>query len=154
VDVRTTRGTHDLDVEADGYTPSKSPVIVQGERAPNVDLSLQPVGVRRSTKAEDRRTLGWLFVAGGGVAAAVSVYSGVEALNLAHAYNTRGDASYQDAATKARGITFRTSADIALLVALGLGATGTYFLLAATPGTGPQARLLLGPGFGGVAGEF
>ena len=84
----------------------------------------------------------------------MGVYAGVEAVSLAHAYNTVGSGSYQDQATKARGITFRTSADIALLVALGLAGTGTYFLLAAPVARGGQARVVLGPGFGGIAGSF
>lgn len=154
VDVRTTRGSHDLAVDADGFTPSRSTVVVAGERAPNVDLSLSAAGAPVKTRAEDRRTLAWFLLAGSGVAAAVGVYAGVEALTLSHAYNTAGSGSYQDQATKARGITFRTSADIAFLVALGLAGTGTYFLLAAPASKGAQARVVLGPGFGGIAGTF
>ena len=58
VDVRTTRGTHDSAVDADGFTPSRSTVVVAGERAPNVDLALSAAGAPVKTKAEDRRTLG------------------------------------------------------------------------------------------------
>lgn len=153
VDVRTTRGAHDLAVEADGYSPAKSTVDVEAERAPNVDLQLSPVGVVQPAPSNGRKTLGWLLVGGGAMAAAFGTYAGIEAISLANAYNTKGNPSNGDPGTKSRGIAFRTSADIAFLGAIGLGGFGLYFLL--TPPAAPaRAGMVLAPGFGGIAGVF
>lgn len=155
VDVRTTRGSHDLYVDADGYTPLDRPIVVAAERAPNVDITLAPRGVSiGTTTAGGRKTLGFFLVGGGGVAAAVGIFAGIEATTLAHAYNTPDSGSYQDQGTKSRGVTFRTSADVAFLSALALGGAGAYFLLTSPAPATPQARVVLGPGFGAISGSF
>jgi hypothetical protein len=153
--VRTTRGSHDLYVDADGYTPLDRPVLVAAERAPNVDVTLAARGVSiGTTTTGGRKTLGLFLAGGGAVAAAVGIFAGIEALTLAHAYNTPDSGSYQDQGTKSRGITFRTSADVAFVGALVLGGAGAYFLLTAPSSKAPQARVVLGPGFGAIAGSF
>jgi tetratricopeptide (TPR) repeat protein len=164
VDVRTTRGVHGLSLEADAYEPATSKVDVEAERAPNVDLSLTPVGAPATAPgarpADRRRTLGGFLLGGGIVAAAVGVYAGAQAISLANQYNTKSNTNYQDPATKARGVTFRTSADVAFVAALAMGGVGLYFLFAPPPplasssSSAPQAGLVLGPGFGGIAGSF
>jgi hypothetical protein len=155
VEVRTTRGSHDLYVDADGYTPLDRPVVVAAERAPNVDVTLAPRGVSIATTTPGgRKTLGLFLAGGGAVAAAVGIFAGVEAASLAHDYNTPGSGSYQDPGTKSRGITFRTSADVAFVAALALGGAGAYFLLTSPAPAVPQARVVLGPGFGAISGTF
>ena len=155
VDVRTTRGTHELDCEADGYATIHRSVVVAAERAPNVDLTLAGGQVvARVAPGEGRRTAGWFLVGGGVVAAGIGIFSGFTAESLAHGYNTRGDSAYQDPATKARGIVFRTSADVAFLGALALGGAGVYFLLTPTDSAAAQASVVLAPGYGGIAGQF
>ena len=154
VDVRTTRGNHSLDCEADGYAAVHRPVVVATERAPNVDLTLVAQGVARVAPGEGRRTAGWFLVGGGVMAAGIGIFAGLEAESLAHGYDTQGSGSYQDPATKARGLVFRTSADVAFLGALALGGVGAYFLLTPPSSAGAQAHVVLVPGFGGFAGEF
>jgi hypothetical protein len=155
VDVRTTRGTHQLDCEADGYAGIHQSVVVAAERAPNVDLTLTAgPGPARVAPGEGRRTAGWFLVGGGVMAAGIGIFAGLTAESLAHGYNTVGSGSYQDAATKARGIVFRTSADVAFIGALALGGVGVYFLLTPADSGAAQARVVLAPGFGGVAGSF
>jgi hypothetical protein len=159
IDVRTTRGAHDLYVDADGYTPVDQQVVVAAERAPNLDLTLAATGRPRATEGEGRRTLGWFLVGGAGLAAGIGIYAGVEAESLAHGYDTPGSGSYQDASTKARGLVFRTSADVAFASALLLGGVGAYLLLSKPATTAqaplaPRASVVVGPGFGGVAGVF
>jgi hypothetical protein len=155
VDVRTTRGTHELDCEADGYAPTRRTIVVAAERAPNVDLTLAGEGAAaRASTGDGRRTAGWLLVGGGVVAAGIGIFAGLTAVSLAHDYNTSGNSSYQDASTKARGIVFRTSADIAFLGALALGGAGVYFLLTPAEAGAAQASVVLAPGFGGIAGRF
>ncbi len=88
------------------------------------------------------------------MAAGIGAFSGLTAISLAHQYNTSGNGSYQDPSTKARGIVFRTSADVAFLGALALGGGGVYLLLTSAEPAAAQAGLVLGPGFGGLAGTF
>jgi hypothetical protein len=157
VDVRTTRGVHGLSLEADGSEPATSKVDVEAERAPNVDLSLTPVGAPtpHAKPADSRQTLGGFLLGGGIVAAGVGVYAGAQAISLANQYNTKGNTAYQHPDVKARGITFRTSADVAFVAALALGGVGLYFLFAPpAASTGAHAGLVVGPSFGGVAGAF
>ena len=155
VDVRTTRGTHELDCEADGYAPIHQSVVVAAERAPNVDLTLGGGQVPAPVATgEGRRTAGWFLVGGGVMAAGIGIFAGLTAISLANGYNTKGTSSYQNPATKARGIVFRTSADVAFLGALGLGGAGLYFLLTPSDSAAPQAGVVLAPGFGGIAGRF
>jgi hypothetical protein len=155
IDVRTTRGTHDLALEADGYAPLERSIAVASERAPNLDVTLVPRGaVQGVPAAEGQRTLGWFLLGGGVIAAGVGVFAGLEAESLAHGYNTPNSGSYQDPSTKSRGLVFRTSADVAFVGALGLGAAGAYFLLTKPSPATPQARVVLGPGFGAIGGTF
>ncbi|HEX8795626.1 MAG TPA: tetratricopeptide repeat protein [Polyangiaceae bacterium] len=156
VDVRTTRGTHALRVDADGYTPYSKKLEVVGEKAPDVDVSLQPIGQAPPPQhpGEGRRIAGWFLVAGAGVAAVVGTVAGFEAMSLANEYNNPTDTQhFQDQGTKASGITFRTSADIAFLGALALGGAGAYLLLTAPDAQAAQARLVVGP-WSGIAGSF
>lgn len=155
VDVRTTRGTHALRVEADGYTPYDRKLDVAGEKAPDVDVSLQPVGQAppATQPGEGRKIGGWFLVAGAGVAAVVGAVAGFEAISLANEYNTPGSGHTGDPGTKASGITFRTSADIAFLAALAMGGAGAYLLLTAPDAQAAQARLVVGP-WSGIAGSF
>jgi hypothetical protein len=153
VDVRTTRGSHALRVNADGYESYKKTVDVSGEKGPDVDVSLRALGEAPAVKpGEGQRTAGWFFVAGAGVAAVVGAVAGFEAISLANEYNNPGP-NFQRLGTKASGITFRTSADIAFLGALALGGVGAYLLLTAPDTQGTQAGLVVGP-WSGLAGSF
>ena len=155
VDVRTTRGSHDLVVEAEGYAAIDRQIVVMSERAPNVNITLRLAGaeVPRSSSGGTERTVGWLLVGGGIVAAAIGTYAGLQAISLANNYNTPGSGSYQVASTKAHGLVFRTSADVSFLCALGLAGTGAYFLLTAP--TSPVAvQAVVGPGSAGLAATF
>lgn len=156
VDVRTTRGAHALRVDADGYASYGKTLNIAGEKGPDVDLSLRPAGEPPPPPAnpgEGRRIGGWFLVAGAGVAAVVGTVAGFEAISLANEYNTLGETNFQKPGTKASGLVFRTSADIAFLAALGMGGAGAYLLLTAPDAQSPQARLLVGP-WTGIAGSF
>jgi tetratricopeptide (TPR) repeat protein len=158
VEVRTTRGSHDLHVAADGFPPVDRVVDVAGERAPDVDIALSaqrkgPQPTPPPSPGDGQRTAGWFLVGGAIVAAGVAVYAGSQAISLANEYNTAGSEHFQDPSTKASGIVFRTSADIALLGALALGGVGAYFLLTASDAAPAQAGLVVGP-WTGIAGSF
>ncbi len=156
VDVRTTRGTHALRVDADGYAPYAKKLDVAGEKGPDVDVALRPAGETPAAPAqpgEGRRIGGWFLVAGAGVAAVVGTVFGVYVVSLANEYNTAGSGPYQDQGTKASGITFRTSADLAFIAALAMGGAGAYLLLTVPDAQPAQARLVVGP-WSGIAGSF
>jgi hypothetical protein len=157
VDVRATRGSHDLHVEADGYVPIDRTIVVGSAHAPDVDISLTPANVASAAAPAPldlRRTAGWFLLGAGVVAAGVGLYSGIEAVSQANAYNTPGSGSFQDPGTKQRGLTFRTAADVAFVGAVALGGVGVYFLLSRPAPTATHASVVVGPGWAGMAGRF
>ena len=154
VELRTTRGAHDLRVAAEGFAPVGRVIEVPGERGPDVDVSLRvgPPGAQ-VPPLDGGRVAGWFLVGGGVVALGVGVYTGLQAQFLAGEYNSPGDAHFQDPATKASGLVFRTSTDVALLTAAALGGLGAYLLLTLPAPPGAQAGVVLGP-WSGLAGLF
>ncbi len=153
VDVRATRGAHALYVEAQGYPPLARSIDLATERGPDVDIVLSARGESHPAPDGSRRIAGWYFVGAGVVAAGVGTFAGLRAQSLASDYNTPGSGHFQDASTKASGIVFRTSADVAWLGALALGGVGAYLLLTPSAGSGAQARVVVGP-WTGLAGVF
>jgi hypothetical protein len=157
VDVRTTRGAHVLRVDADGFAPYGKTLDIAGEKGPDVNVSLRPLGEAPAPThpGEGQRIAGWFLVAGAGVAAVVGAVAGFEAVSLANEYNTNSpdNQNFQSKGTKASGITFRTSADVAFIGALVLGGVGAYLLLTAPDTQAAQARLVVGP-WSGIAGSF
>jgi len=154
VDVRTTRGTHDLHVAAEGFPPADRVVDVEADRAPDVDIRLAVSGeAPPPAPGDSQRIVGWFLVGGGVVLAGVGLYAGVQAQSLANEYNQSGSGHFQDQGTKASGIVFRTAADISFVGALALAGVGTYFLLTAPAAPGAQAGLVIGP-WSGIAGSF
>lgn len=164
VDVRATRGTHELVAEAAGFARVVRTIAVSDDRAPDVDLSLSAEGEGRHAPGQGQRTIAWFLIGGGAVAAAVGVYAGLRARSLADDYNTPGSGSFQDPSTRAKGTTFRTSADVAWVSALALAGGGVYLMLAAsgpsaslaTPSAGAASKtgLVVRAGWAGIAGTF
>jgi hypothetical protein len=154
VELRTTRGSHDLHVAADGFTADDRVVQVPDARGQDVDVRLQsdkPAPDQPQPKSPS--VAGWFFLGGGVVAAGIGAYTGVQAQDLANQYNTRGNANFQNPSTKASGLVFRTSTDVAFVGALALGGIGAYLLLRPASPSAGQAGLVLGP-WSGVAGSF
>ena len=143
VDVRTTRGTHDARTSRPTATrPSHQPVVVASERAPERRPHAGAAG-RRARVARGRAST----PRGGSSSAAASWRRASASSRASRPSRWRtgttpsAAARYQDPATKARGIVFRTSADVAFLGALALGGVGAYFLLTpGGPGGGPGQR--------------
>jgi hypothetical protein len=154
VDVRTTRGPHDLHVAAEGFTPVDRVVQVDADRGPDVDVRLSTGhGEPPPASMDGRSVAGWFLVGGGVIALGVGAYAGVQAQTLANQYNTPGNDHFQDQSTKSSGLVFRTSADVAFVSALVLGGLGTYFLLTPSSPSGVQAGVVVGP-WSGIAGSF
>jgi hypothetical protein len=154
VDVRTTRGAHDLHVAAEGFVSVDRAVQLDADRAPDVDVSLAAgVDVPVEKPMDVRSIVGWSLVGVGVLGLGIGAYCGVQAQTLANEYNTAGNAHFQDPSTKSSGITFRTTADLSFVVALAGAGVGTYLLLTPSKPTEPQAKLVVGP-WTGLAGSF
>jgi hypothetical protein len=154
VDVRTTRGSHDLHVVAEGFPPANRVVEVDADHAPDVDVRLtQGHEAPEPTSTDTRSIVGWVLVGVGAVAVGVGAYAGVQAQTLAGEYNTPNTVHFQDPSIKSSGITFRTSADVAFASAIVLGGVGAYLLLTPSSPSGSQTGLVLGP-WSGIAGSF
>ena len=154
VDVRTTRGSHDLHVAAEGFAPVDKVVQVDADRGPDVDVRLsQGHEAPVATGPDTRSIVGWVFVGAGVVGLGVGAYAGVQAQTLAGEYNTKGNSLYQDPSTKHSGQTFANVADVAFAATLVFGGLGTYLLLTPSSPSSAQARVVVGP-WSGIAGSF
>ena len=152
-------GPGQLHVEAEGYAPFDREVVVAHEPAAPIEVRLvrtAPLtGAAGGTGAASahRRTIGWSLVGAAAAATAIGAVAGVEALALAHHNDTPGSPGYQASSTKSQGIAWRTSADVLFVAAIGLAATGTYFLV--TPAGGSHdVSLVVGPLVAGLRGTF
>jgi len=154
VDLRTTRGPHDLHVAAEGFTPVDRVVSVDADHGPDIDVRLSHGHEDAAPAPMDGRSVaGWLLVGGGVVALGVGAYTGVQAQTLANEYNTSGNSHFQDPSTKSSGLTFRTAADVCFATTLVLGGLGTYLLLTPSSSGGAQAGVVVGP-WSGIRGSF
>ncbi len=162
-DVRAILGPGQLHVEAEGFLSIDREVLVTKDAPLAIDLemtrapaAIAPRPVPPEPTTERHTTLGWGLIGGGAAVAAVGIIAGVEALSLAHDYDTPGIPGYQQASTRTEGLAWRTSADVLFATALGLGAAGTYFLLKPLPvtTTGTSTSLVVGPGGVGLTGSF
>lgn len=139
-------GPHRIRVEADRHAAQEKSVVAYAAKEVRVDVALAPNAVATTDPeppeeghSTARTVVGWSLA---GLAAGALVTSGVTALHaksLADDYREPGNARFQDPATRDTGITYRTTADVALGVALVVGATATVLLLTDV-GTSKTAR--------------
>lgn len=164
VDVRAAVGSHALHVEADGYAPVDRDVFVESARVGEIDVTLERSRKRGGgggggggdDDGAERATTGWILLGSGAALAGLGLASGFHSKALADQYNTPGSSAYQDSSTRSTGIAFRTTADVAFVLALAAGGVGVYLLATppvAAPGT-RGARFVVGPHFAGVVGGF
>jgi len=154
VDVRAVVGPGELRVAADGYEPVVRQAMIARDQVAVVDVILSPSGAKPpdardrpapAVTPERHATLGWALAGTGALFAVVGSVAGVEAIGLAHDYNTPGSNGYQAPGTRSEGIAWRTSADVLFAVALVTGGIGAYILL--RPMTrGPDLHVAVGPG--------
>lgn len=133
-EVRAKPGRHLVAVEAEGHTTERRDVDVaaKGEAVVSVGLSqVDTAPPKRATEdgVATRTVVGWSLA---GLAGAALITSGITALrakSLADGYSDPASARYQDPGARSEGITFRTTADVMLGVALLSGATAAILLL-------------------------
>ena len=124
--VRVAAGEHTLRIEADGCKTRLVPLTLRPRELRALEVALAP------TATDDGRSLrraGYGFTAGSGLLAIAGGASGLFALDAAHRYSTPGEPDYQSAQLKSSGLFFRTAADISLLGAVALAATGITLVI-------------------------
>jgi hypothetical protein len=129
-EARAKPGRHALKVEADGFIAERRDVEVVAKGEAVVTLSLASVAAKKPIEsgAETRAIVGWSLA---GLSAAALVTSGVTALrakSLADGYADRASPRFQDPGVRSEGITFRTTADVALSFAVLSGAAAVVLL--------------------------
>lgn len=137
-EARLKAGKHTLAVEAEGFAPNQRAVDVaaKSDAEVRVTLAAKDAGggkvIAPAPGHDDgpttRKIVGWSL---GGVAGAALVVSGVMALRAMSLSSDYGDASkpsFQDPDVKSEGITFRTGADVSLVIALLAGAGAVVLL--------------------------
>jgi len=145
VDIRAVVGPAELRVDAEGYAPSARQVVVEHESPAEADVTLLPLEPGRGVGArEPAPVVGWTLAAAAVAAAAVGTVAGLEAIGLAHDYDTPGAAGYQDHSTRERGVAWRTSADALFAAAILAGGAGAYLIVRPRP-RGPDVRAFFGP---------
>lgn len=151
VDVRAATGAHTLHVEADGYAAQDMPLDVDEVDVNTLELTLspQPAQTEDRHRGDMQRTAGWVLVGSGAAIAGFGIFSGVFAITEANAYNTAGDAHFQDQSTRATGITFRTLADVSLVTAVLAAGAGVVLVL-----TAPKVKVSAGATGLWLSGSF
>lgn len=140
LDVRAVVGPAQIKVTANGCVPVTRDVTVGRDQVVLADIVLSPSapgspdGPRGTPFASDRHALvGFGLLGAGGLFALVGTVAGVEAISLAHDFNTPGSGHYQEPSTRGEGIAWRTSADVLLGTALVTAGVGAYILLRPLP---------------------
>lgn len=127
---RVVAGAHVLEAVAEGYVPQRREIEVPAKRETEVTLTMAPV-VRQGEDPRGtpvRAIAGWSAAGLAGVALVTSGLAALRASSLADDYADRGSPRFQDPDTRSEGIAFRTTADVALGVAI-LSATAAVVLL-------------------------
>lgn len=131
-EVRAKPGYHAVAVEAEGFTSERREVQVSARAEAVVTIALPRVDLAKppaETGPQPRAIVGWSLA---GLAGAALITSGITALRaktLSNEYGDPSSAHFQDPSARSEGITFRTSADVALSVALLSGAAAVVLLL-------------------------
>jgi len=162
-EVRTTVGSHDLHLEAEGYQTADERIIVTRDRDTVRQVALfaaarapapAPAPVARKPappESNERAVVGWTLVGVGGAGLAVGAFAGLRATSLASTYNHE---TPRDPADRRAGIAYRTLADVAFGLGVLSAGLGGYLLWMAPPPSSGAVGVVIGPAFGGVRGGF
>jgi len=156
-DVRAAVGPAELRAEAPGLPPVVRQVVIERDGIVTVDLTLSPVEAPPPPPVTAvRRTpvLAFGLFGAAGVVAVVGTVAGVEALTLAHDYNTAGQPDYQVASVKDRGVAWRTGADVLFVTAGVTAAAGVYFLFRSLGRANVDVHTAFGPTSCSLAVDF
>ncbi len=154
VDVRAVVGPATLRVEADGHAPVVQQVVVAHDDNPPLDVVLPRSALVHAggEGGAGGRTLAWGLLGGAAAAVVVGTVAGIEAITLAHDYNSASSPEFQSASTRSEGVAWRTTSDVAFATALVAGGAGIYFFV--RPLGGARAQAEVGPRYCGVKLRF
>ncbi len=135
-EARMKAGKHTVVVEADGFISVDRVVELPPKGEAEVKVALLARDAPVATKAvpqgatgpSTRTIVGWSLAGTAGVALVASGVMAVRALSLSSDYETPGSASFQQPDVKDDGVTMRTGADVAFVVALLAGAGAVVLL--------------------------
>jgi hypothetical protein len=130
-EVRAKPGYHAVAVDAEGFTSERREVQVTARGEAVVTIALPRIDTAKppaETGPQPRAIVGWSLA---GLAGAALITSGITALRaktLSNEYGDPSSAHFQDPSARSEGIMFRTSADVALSVALLSGVAAVVLL--------------------------
>lgn len=147
-EVRLTLGAHRVHAEAGGHASEERSFAVGSDPVgAQLGVDLEPEPEPDVHQGPTSRQLVAFSLLGAGTASlGLGIFAGLRALSLADEYNTPGEARYQDASVKDTGIAFRTTADVAFILAGGLAVGGLVLLLTAPRGP----AVIVAPALGGL----
>lgn len=131
-EVRTKPGRHAVSVEADGFSAVHRDVAIVARNEVAMTVKLAPIETVAPKPADDgpkvRPIVGWSLAGLGGVAVATGVFCALRAKSLSDEYSDKGSTRFQDADVRSEGTTFRSAADVALVVAIVSGTAAVILL--------------------------
>lgn len=138
-EVRAKPGRHLVSAQAEGHTAEKREVDVAAKGEAVVSLALSRSDAPSKQPIEEgpspRAVVGWSLAGLAGAALITGGLTALRAKSLADGYSDPASARYQDPDARSEGITFRTTADVMLGVAI-LGAATAAILLFTDLGKG------------------
>ena len=130
-EVRTKPGKHSVIVEAEGHTPGHRDVDVmaKGEAIANIALvAIEAPKPAEPTASPVRAIVGWSAAGLAGAGLITGAVTALRARTLSNEYSDPSSARYQEPSVRSEGITFRTTADVALAVTLVSGTVAVILL--------------------------
>jgi hypothetical protein len=130
-EVRAKAGRHAITIEAPGHEPAKREIDLSGKGEGAISVKLVPVESTRDVepRSNGRAVVGWSLAGLSGAALITGGICALRAKSLADDYADPTSAGFQSRDTRSEGVTFRTTADVALVVGI-VSAAGAILLLA------------------------
>lgn len=138
--LRLLPGSHRVSADADGFVAKEQRVTVVARSESLIELHLDARASRAPSDPPPARpappvraVVGYSLLGLAGVSLLVAGGTALRALSLSNAYEDASSDRFGDAGTRSEGIAFRTTADVALGVALVSGVVGIVLLVTGTP---------------------
>lgn len=155
-EVRAKAGRHNIAVESEGFARDRRDVelAAKGEAVVTINLAAadQPLPPKQAeTGTSTRSVVGWSMAGLAGAALITSGLTALRAQTLSGAYGDPQSVRFQDPDARSDGIAFRSTADVALGVALVSGTAAILLLLTDLGKSSSNvARVGTPPGYAGL----